>query len=1144
MKKATLLFALTGGLVCGASAGPLSLAGQWRFQLDRADAGENERWFARALPDRVTLPGGLTEQGIGDPPSLTTKWLGRLSATWHREVHLAPYITDENFKFPYWLTPDLYYAGAAWYQRDIQIPDDWAGKRVVLSLERPHWETRVWLGGRLIGTNNALATPHEYDLGQVPSGKHTLTIRVDNRMIIDIGENSHSVSDHTQGNWNGIVGRIELRATPLVWIEDVRVYPNVANKSVRVVVASTNGTPGMFAGKLTLSFEANGKPTALPVSRNFGSAEADLTTEDEVKLGPEALLWDEFSPQLYSVRAELRGELDGQLIESVRTVTFGLREISTQGTQFLINGRKTFFRGTLECAIFPKSGHPPTDVDSWKRIIQICQAHGLNMIRFHSWCPPEAAFIAADELGFYFQVEASSWANQSTTLGDGKPVDAWIYAETDRILKHYGNHPSFLLMAYGNEPGGPNHKAFLSEYLNHYKPMDSRRLWTSGAGWPQLPENEFHVTPDPRVQGWGEGLKSRINGRAPETMTDYRDYIAARAAPVISHEIGQWCVYPNFDEIEKYTGYLKPRNFEIFRDTLRARHMGDQARQFLLASGKLQTLCYKEDIESALRTPGMGGFQLLDLHDFPGQGTALVGVLDPFWESKGYVTAGEFSRFCNRTVPLARLARRVFTTEEHLEAALEVAHFGADPLKNAVTEWKLVDDAGKVHVSGKLPAKTLPIDNAIPLGKISAALRGLPAPAKYKLVVALRSGDPAASRVEGGSGINAAFQTNVENDWDIWVYPPKVDTAIPSGITVVDQLDDAAIATLNAGGNVLWFIPPKRVAGDPGTGRVALGFSSIFWNTAWTRRQPPHTLGILCDPKHPLFESFPTEFHSNWQWWYLVSRAGAMILDQFPAELRPSVQVIDDWFTNRKLGLVLEARVGKGKLVVCSIDLESELESDPVRRQFRHSLLRYMNGGEFNPAVNVSVEQLQTLTSKPSPLTKLGLRSITASSEEDGHEAENAIDGDPNTIWHTPWRSGSTRHPHHLKLEFKAPITLRGFTSLPRQDGIRNGWICDYAFYASDDGVNWGEPVKRGTFEATKDLKTVMFKRPVRGRFFMFVALSGFVHSPLGSMAEFSVLEDADESSNSVPVSPSDICDAFRGEKAVVVGDGFEPSKA
>jgi hypothetical protein len=579
-------------------------------------------------------------------------------------------------------------------------------------------------------------------------------------------------------------------------------------------------------------------------------------------------------------------------------------------------------------------------VESWKRIVRIARAHGLNHIRFHSWCPPEAAFDAADELGFYYQVEAASWASQSTRLGMGLPVDGWLYREAVRILKAYGNHPSFLLMPYGNEPAGRD-REYLGRFVEHYKAEDDRRLYSSASGWPEIPESQFHVTPTPRIQAWGAGLKSRVNARPPETRSDYRGFVSARKVPVISHEIGQWCAYPNFGEMAKYTGYLKPRNFEIFRDSLVASGMADQAKDFLFASGRLQTLLYKEDIESALRTAGMGGFQLLDLHDFPGQGTALVGVLDAFWDSKGYVTPAEYSRFCNSTVPLARLGKRVFTTDEILVADVEIAHFGKAPLRAVSAAWRLEDAGGRAVAAGRLPARMVPVDNGVFLGQVRVPLARVRAPGAYKLVVGLPG-------------------TPFENDWEVWVYPPEVDTVVPGSVIMANELDEETLARLRAGGRVLLLIPPGRVRGDR-QGKVGLGFSSIFWNTAWTRRQAPHTLGILCDPDHPSLAAFPTERHSNWQWWYLVSRSGAMILDALPKSLRPVVQVIDDWFTNRRLALVIEARVAGGSLLVSSIDLETGLAENPVARQMRHSLLRYMASDRFRPPTEVSVEEIRTL---------------------------------------------------------------------------------------------------------------------------------------------------------------------------------------
>ncbi|HYK89467.1 MAG TPA: glycoside hydrolase, partial [Acidobacteriota bacterium] len=576
----------------GDSASHISLAGQWRFQLDREDVGIMQGWYQDRLRQNIRLPGALQAQGFGDDVDVATKWTGQIvDRSYFTDPRYEKYRQPGNIKVPFWLQPDKYYAGPAWYQRDIEIPTDWRGRSVVLSLERPHWQTLVWLDGKIIGSNDSLSTAHEYDLGTgVSPGKHGLTIRVDNRLIVDVGINSHSVSDHTQGNWNGIVGRIELMARNPVWIDDLQIYPRFPSGSITVKgrLANLSGRSGQAGLRLMAESVGAGDRTPLPASDiRVSWTSSGGKFEAEYPLGERARVWDEFTPFLYRLTAILD---DGK---DERTVSFGLRDISTQGTQFLVNGRKTFFRGTLECAIFPLTGHPPTDVESWRRIIRIAKTHGLNLIRFHSWCPPEAAFEAADELGFYYQVEIASWANQSTMLGVGLPIDDWLYREAERILKAYGNHPSFILMPYGNEPAGKD-REFLARWVLHFRGRDPRRLYTSGSGWPQTPENQFHVAPQPRIQGWGQGLGSRINAKPPETQTDYRNYIQHYSIPVISHEIGQWCVYPDFNEIPKYRGYLKAKNFEIFRDSLAEHHMIRQAGDFLVASGKLQTLCYKE----------------------------------------------------------------------------------------------------------------------------------------------------------------------------------------------------------------------------------------------------------------------------------------------------------------------------------------------------------------------------------------------------------------------------------------------------------------------------------------------------------------------------------------------------------------------
>lgn len=925
---------------CGQqSVTKIDLAGEWRFAADPNDEGVSGKWYSRQLEDQVSLPGSMNSNGKGPDVNLETTWTGQiLDSTFFKSAAYAKYRQPDNFKVPFWLQPLKHYQGAAWYQKEVTIPANWKDKKIDLFLERCHWETRVWVDGQEAGMRNSLGTPHQYDLSsQLLPGKHVLTICVDNRVKeIDPGMNSHSISDHTQTNWNGIVGELSLQARPLVNIRTIQVFPDIAGQKIVTKVDVSNSTGKAANVTLALKADGAGNVPELPGDFELKAGESSLTIE--YPMGDDVELWSEFNPSLYELTAVLK-EAETEVADTFRTA-FGMREFTREGRKLLINGRPVFLRGTLECAIFPRTGYPPTSEEEWARIFKICRAHGLNHMRFHSWCPPKAAFTAADKAGFYLQVECSSWANQSTTIGDGKPFDRYLYEESERMVREYGNHPSFCMLVYGNEPSGRNQNAFLGDFVTYWKNKDNRRIYTSGAGWPILDVNDYLSTPEPRIQRWGEGLKSIINAEPPRTDYDWSGFVNEYPQPVVSHEIGQWCVYPNFKEIDKYDGPVKARNFEIFRDMLTDQSMAHLADSFLLASGKLQALCYKADIEAALRTPEMGGFQLLDLHDFPGQGTALVGVLDAFWNEKGYITPEEYSRFCNSTVPLARMKKVIFANTEAFAAAIEVAHYGEKPLMACVPEWKITRQNGETGWSGKLAQQDIPLGNAFQLGVVSVPLNTVTTPEKLSLEVTVGS---------------------FSNSWDFWVYPAvKPQIRGQEKIRLVSALDPQTLAFLKSGGSVLLSLKKGTLRPEAG-GEVAVGFSSIFWNTAWTKGQAPHTLGILCDPKHPALAQFPTEYHSNWQWRDAMSHAQAINLSTLPAGLKPVVRIIDDWFTNRPLGLIIEAKVGNGKLLISGVDLKTDQTDRPEALQLLYSLQQYMTGENFNPKTEIEPEQLSAL---------------------------------------------------------------------------------------------------------------------------------------------------------------------------------------
>ena len=920
----------------------LSLAGEWQFKIDSLDQGIEKKWYLDTFKESVRLPGSMAENGKGYEVSVNTDWTGDIvDRSYFIDKKYEKYRRTGNIKIPFWLKPVKYYKGVAWYGKEVEIPDGWKGKQVALSLERCHWESTVFVNGIKAGTQNSLATPHEYNITDLLTpGKNLISIRIDNRVIIPIGVNSHSISDHTQSNWNGITGEISLCASSGVFINDVRIYPDIQNETAKVIVSVKNPGNTDFKGKLKIrarSFNSE-KSRTLP-----GKNVTIVTNADKQQMVinykiSKSQLWSEFDPAMYRLSVCLKKS--GKVIDT-QTVDFGMREFKTNGTRFEVNGIPVFLRGTTECCIFPLTGYPPTDVESWEKVLKTVRNYGLNHVRFHSFCPPGAAFEAADKLGIYFHIECSSWANQGASVGSGTPTDKFIYEEGDRIIKEYGNHPSFCMLAYGNEPGGSNQNKYLGELISYWKSVDNRRVYTSAAGWPVIPENDYNLIPAPRIQQWGQGLKSIINSEPPQTMFDYRNIISVYNIPTVSHEIGQWCVYPDFKEIEKYTGVLKPTNFEIFRETLEENNMGDQAEDFLKASGKLQVICYKADIEAALRTPGFGGFEILQLHDFPGQGTALVGILNPFFESKGYVTPEEFRMFCNETVPLARMQKMIYKNDETFEPGVEIAHFGNKPLYNAEILCQVTDPEGQVLRREIMTMDEIKIGNENIAGVFTMDIPGFEKAQKLTFEVSITG-------------------TSARNKWDIWVYPSS-DEAKPGSVYITDRLDRNAEDILKKGGSVLLLTYGNvgKTKGD----QVAIGFSSIFWNTAWTNNQAPHTLGILCDPKHPLFTGFPTEYHSNWQWWDPVSHSQAMILDGFPAELKPLIQPIDTWFENRRLALAFEAKTGGGKLIVCSINMKDSLDQRPVTSQLLRSMLNYMNSDSFNPMTDIDLKGIKELIS-------------------------------------------------------------------------------------------------------------------------------------------------------------------------------------
>jgi len=924
----------------------ISLSGSWRFALDANDVGVDQQWFARELADTVKLPGTTDENHKGIRKD--ERRIDRLSRVW-------------------------YWKGPAWYQRSVTIPDAWKGKRITLVLERTK-HTRVWVDKTFCGGDDTLSAPQFFDVtAAMTPGEHTITVLVDNAKLPPVGP-SHAVDERTQTNWNGIVGKMELRATEPVWLEDVQVYPEAGKKQARVRAVVGNITGKNVSGKITVACESYNvaKSSKLKTqSFKFKAPERENVVEFTYKPGDDVPLWDEFNPAMLRAKLELESTVAGRPVSDRRTVEFGMRDFSRSRNRFIINGQPVFLRGKTDCCLFPLTGYPPMDKAGWRRVLSIAKSYGINHYRFHSWCPPEAAFQAADELGMYFQAEIPSKRsgykvpeNQEaaehnidrldvkSTLRE-KSLYEYAKREGELIFKAFGNHPSFVMFTLGNELGR-NQGMF--EMVAYFQKIDPRRLYAQGTNnvhWnPHLAEgDDFWVTAKtgktlPLRGSFAtlDFVNPHIETRSPSTMVDFSESISGLGVPMVGHETGQFQVAPDFREIPEYTGVTRARNMEAFRERLKEAGMLDQAHDFVRASGALSVICYREDIEAALRTPGLSGFQLLDLQDFPGQGTALVGILNVFMESKGLITPEAWRQFCCETVPLLRIKKYTWTTDETFIGRVQVAHYGPADLTDARVTWTVTDTAGNKVAGGTFDPVTIEQGKVFDIDMFSLPLGDVATPCKLMISLA----------IEG---------TKYRNDYPIWVYPPKVDTSVPAGVMVTDSFPaEATKKHLAAGGKVL--LLPKL---DQLPHSVKGGFQTEFWSPMFMvaakkrgKPAPPGTLGFLCDPKAPALAGFPTEFHSNWQWWHLVKNSRPIMFDDTPDDYRPMVQVIDNFVTNHKLGLIAETKVGKGKMLICAIDLLGQ-QDKPEARQMLHSLLRYADSKKFDPKKEIAPDILEKL---------------------------------------------------------------------------------------------------------------------------------------------------------------------------------------
>nr|WP_297658966.1 beta-glycosidase [uncultured Prevotella sp.] len=965
--KSQILTVCLGLMSLGMQAQSISLSGEWEVKLGESTSSLAKGYHATSgEARRALLPGTIDTNRLGVPPT-------DLTETTH-------------------LTRISGYKGAARYSRTIEIPKAWKLKKnqaVELFLERtkPTW---VYLDGKLVDSCNFISTPQRYILPKkVKSGKHLLEIVVDNSKGVpeQIYGSSHAYTEDTQTNWNGIIGRIEL------------------------AIASLGSTDRQSAARGKAVCSADCKSAETPTGTSISKT-------------------------------------------SIINILPCFKDFHIEGAHFYANGHPVFLRGKHDAAVWPLTGHVEMTVDGWMKYLGTCKEYGINHVRFHSWCPPEAAFVAADSLGIYLQPELPFWGSFD---GKDEKLMKFLHQEGVNILREYGHHPSFRMMALGNELWGDIDK--MKEFVDDFRKIAPDKYYTFGSNYylgyqGVKPGMDYFTTCRIGGEGWGKyNTHTRgsfsfadaydggmINHFHPNSTMNFDEACdpwakpqpwqkassdAANASqkqaagiPIISHETGQFQTYPDFDEMKKYTGVLRPYNFEIFRKRLAAAGMLSQAADFHKASGLWSVKLYKADIEMDLRTKNMAGFQLLDIQDYPGQGSAFVGILDAFMESKGITTPEEWRQWCSPVVPLAGFDKFCFEDGEHVKAKIQIANYGGSSLKGKKLRWHLRAEKGAFRIDdGTYRTEEGEVKKNV--GSLMTEDEGV------LNIFSYDEGLMDVGELNGVFHVNKPTKlllslniegTEARNSYELWIYP-KIQlganlananfsankkgkknvktTAASSSVFIVKDLTDGIIDKLESGAKVLWLPVESEnfVASDDTLSQAnnatpyTVGglFQTDYWNYRMfkticennKKKVSPGTLGILTNPEHPIFRGFPTEMHTNWQWFPVIKESHPLVLDNFSKDYKPIVQVIDNIERNHKLGLVMEWKVGAGKLLICMSHLDKAAKY-PEARAFYKSVLDYMKSSDFNPTSEITVEDLKkTLAEKPHEVTMKELNNIS-----------------------------------------------------------------------------------------------------------------------------------------------------------------------
>lgn len=952
------------------------LNGKWHVVLEDGTTGQ------------MDLPGTLDENGIGHRDVGANQWhpdavLGNAAGEIDKDAPIATRFTRRHT-----------YEGEARISRKITVPDYGTDRLFVLA-ERAR-ALRLLVDGEACSVfrQGTLSTPYIFELTGAAPGEHEFTFLSDNSypgMPKAAIYYSSAATDETQTNWNGILGECSMYTRPQNFIDSLRVYPRAVKKEEKnkaggyvldVCVELAPGAKKVYKdAKIILQSEALAAGeledtqtlTEIISYSGEGLAEAGTDKEENPKtmeiwfrdlpLRENVKLWDEDEGNLYEMAVTLdngmSAEDKGGSTAECRT-RFGIRSFGDNGSgRLALNGRAIFLRGEANCAEYPETGHPPMTIPEWKEMLLKYRSYGINFVRFHSHCEPEAAFAAADELGMLLQPELSHW-DPKDAFGTEESY-RYYRAELVDLLKTYANHPSFVMLTLGNELQAQDEgRERMRELVRTAKRMDPTRLYANGSnafyGEEGCdPESDFYTSQsckDVVIRGTFSGMRGYLNENYPSADRTYDEAMAGirkeYQKPVFSFEVGQFEVLPDFEELESFHGISDPVNLKLIKKRVEERGLLPTWEKYVEATGELSRLAYREEIEAAMRTRELSGISLLGLQDFPGQGTALVGMMNSHLEPKPYdfVRPERFREFFQECRILVKLPHYTYEAGERLIAEVEAANFGKRNIEGVFC-WTL---AGKKSVSENgncEPAEIKSKNTVIATGEDTEIT--ICRPGSYTEVGSL---DIPLDFVEKNTALTLKVRIGDSiSAYPIWVYR-KTTPVCPENVYETRAFDVKTREILQNGGRV-YLSPDADKESLPNS--IKTQFTTDFWSVG-TFADQEGGMGQLIDTEHPIFKEFPTDFHTDWQWWIMATKRAVIL----PHPMKTIITEMDSYAFLRPMAQMIEFRCLKGKVLLSTMELHKS-QQYPEVRALQASIYTYLSGENFEPAEEITEEELSML---------------------------------------------------------------------------------------------------------------------------------------------------------------------------------------